>query len=60
MASTYSTYHLGSLGGCGIPKIFGDRKYASNYATVAYGWLGNVRRAALVAILPDNCHLSSL
>jgi len=46
--------------GCGLPKIFGYWKYAWNYLTVAYCRLGNARRrAAVVAILPDNCHPSS-
>jgi len=33
--------------------------YASNYGTVAYCRLSNARRAALVTIVPDNCHPSS-
>jgi len=45
---------------CGLPKIFSDLEYASIYCTVAYCRLGNVRREAVVAILPDNCHPSSV
>ena len=50
--------HL-SFRSCGLPKIFGDWKFASNFGKVAYCRLGNARRAAVVAILPDNCHPSS-
>jgi len=35
--------------------VFVCCKYASNYGKVAY-FIGNARRAVLVAILPDNCH----
>jgi len=33
--------------------------YALNYGTVAYCGIGNARRAALLAIVTDNCHPSS-
>jgi len=45
--------------GCSLPKVFGDWKYALNYGKDAYSRLGNVWRAALLAIVPDNCHLYS-
>jgi len=45
-------YHL-LFGGCDLPIIFGNWKFAS---TVAYCWPGG---QLWVAILPDNCHPSS-
>jgi len=42
-------WHL-SFGGCGLPNIFRDWKYAS---TLAYCRLG---RPLWVAVLPDNWH----
>jgi len=45
-----------SCGGCGLRKIFADYKYALNCGKVAYSRLRNAWRAALVAIVLDNCY----
>ena len=55
MASSPLPLALIVWGGCGFPKIFGDWKYASNSSKVAYCQLGCAWRAALMAVLPDNC-----
>jgi len=56
MASIYSTYRLGAVVSL---KFLAIENYASKYGTVAYCRLGNARPAALVEILPDNCHPST-
>ena len=59
IASSHSTYHLRAVASLKVLATAAMKIYASNCGKVAYRRLGNARRAALGAILPDNCHPSS-